>query len=156
MGATSAHFSDEELQCHGTKCGPLGTGCRVNGCTEALVTALEAFRTEAMKHMFFILAPGEAFPGVIVNDAYRCPQHNAEVGGVKGSQHMLGEAADIRIPGMTAAQLEAIARQVLAIKGIGRSTPPMDYIHVDVREVPAEWAYNAEGKQITYFRPERS
>lgn len=31
-----------------------------------------------------------------VNSGYRCPKHNAEVGGVPNSQHMRGEAADIR------------------------------------------------------------
>lgn len=30
-----------------------------------------------------------------VNSGYRCPKHNAEVGGVPRSQHMVGEAADV-------------------------------------------------------------
>lgn len=33
---------------------------------------------------------------ITVNSGYRCPKHNAEVGGVANSQHMKGEAADIR------------------------------------------------------------
>lgn len=33
---------------------------------------------------------------VLVNSGYRCPKHNAEVGGVQRSQHLVGEAADIR------------------------------------------------------------
>lgn len=33
---------------------------------------------------------------VLVNSGYRCPKHNALVGGVVNSQHMKGEAADIR------------------------------------------------------------
>lgn len=32
---------------------------------------------------------------VSVSSGYRCPKHNAEVGGVSGSQHLKGEAADI-------------------------------------------------------------
>ena len=32
---------------------------------------------------------------VFVNSGYRCEKHNAEVGGVKNSQHLRGEAADI-------------------------------------------------------------
>lgn len=32
---------------------------------------------------------------VSVSSGYRCPKHNAEVGGVGGSQHLKGEAADI-------------------------------------------------------------
>lgn len=33
---------------------------------------------------------------VLVNSGYRCPKHNAEVGGVPNSQHLVGQAADIR------------------------------------------------------------
>lgn len=33
---------------------------------------------------------------IYVNSGYRCPKHNAAVGGVPNSQHMRGEAADIR------------------------------------------------------------
>ena len=33
---------------------------------------------------------------IIVNSGYRCPKHNKEVGGVANSQHLRGEAADIR------------------------------------------------------------
>ena len=32
---------------------------------------------------------------VRVNSGYRCPAHNAKVGGVKGSKHTLGMAADL-------------------------------------------------------------
>lgn len=32
---------------------------------------------------------------VSVSSGYRCPKHNVEVGGVSGSQHLKGEAADI-------------------------------------------------------------
>ena len=37
---------------------------------------------------------------VMINSAYRGPAVNAHVGGSKSSQHMVGCAADIRIPGM--------------------------------------------------------
>ena len=32
---------------------------------------------------------------IVVNSGYRCEKHNKEVGGVKNSQHLKGEAADI-------------------------------------------------------------
>ena len=35
---------------------------------------------------------------VIVSSGYRCPELNAAIGGSPGSQHMLGEAADIIVP----------------------------------------------------------
>ena len=38
----------------------------------------------------------EAFGGpIVVNSGYRCERHNAAVGGVRNSQHLRGEAADI-------------------------------------------------------------
>lgn len=33
---------------------------------------------------------------IVINSGYRCSVHNATVGGVANSQHMKGEAADIR------------------------------------------------------------
>ena len=32
---------------------------------------------------------------IVVNSGYRCEKHNKEVGGVKNSQHLKGEAADV-------------------------------------------------------------
>lgn len=33
---------------------------------------------------------------IVVTSGYRCPKLNAAVGGVKGSQHLLGQASDIK------------------------------------------------------------
>lgn len=33
---------------------------------------------------------------IVVNSGFRCPLHNGRVGGASGSQHMKGEAADVR------------------------------------------------------------
>ena len=60
MGATSKHFAAAELQC---RC-----GCGHNGCAQALVDALEAFRAAV------------GLP-VIVDSGYRCPEHNIRVAG---------------------------------------------------------------------------
>ncbi len=129
MGATSENFKNEEMAC---------PHCGINGAQQALVDALEAFRAAV------------GMP-VIIDSAYRCPVHNAAVGGAARSEHMLGLAADIRVPGKTAADLESIARTIPAIKGIGRSTPPMTYLHMDVRNTEAAWTYDASGKQQAYY-----
>lgn len=44
----------------------------------------------------------------------RCPEHNAEVGGVYNSEHLYGRAADLHPMGRTPAQLKAVAEAVTA------------------------------------------
>ena len=43
---------------------------------------------------------GEGDDPIVINSGYRSPQVNAAVGGVKGSNHLTGCAADIRVAGM--------------------------------------------------------
>lgn len=73
------YFRFEEFACR--CCGRIPPGVRGN--IEALVDN--------------VLDPARRVFGgpVSVNSGYRCPKHNAEVGGVSGSQHLKGEAADI-------------------------------------------------------------
>jgi uncharacterized protein YcbK (DUF882 family) len=132
MGATGPHFSDTELACR---------HCGVNACAQVLVDALEAFRARVDRP-------------VLVNSAYRCPEHNAQAGGAGKSEHVAGLAADIRVAGMTAAELEDVARQIPAIRGIGRDDHH-DYVHIDVRPTPtvARWCYAVDGKWCGYYPP---
>ena len=133
MGATSEHFTESELAC---KC-----GCGVNACTQALVDALEALRASVGKP-------------ITVLSGYRCPTYNAAIGGSRYSQHKLGNAADIRVAGMTSAELEAAAQQIPAFHhgGIGRNDHA-GFLHVDVRTHLARWTYDAEGKEAPYYPP---
>lgn len=48
---------------------------------------------------------------MIPTSTVRCEEHNRAVRGVATSRHMLGQAMDFRIPGMTANQILAIVRQ---------------------------------------------
>ena len=77
------YFRKEEFECR--CCGGLPAEAKAN--IEALVEN--------------VLDPARERLGmpIIVNSGYRCPKHNAEVGGVPNSQHMRGEAADLRIDG---------------------------------------------------------
>lgn len=48
---------------------------------------------------------------MIPTSTVRCKTHNAEVGGVRNSRHLLGHAMDFRIPGLSAAEVLGIVRQ---------------------------------------------
>jgi uncharacterized protein YcbK (DUF882 family) len=138
-GATSEHFSKRDLACH---------HCGVNRCTPELVGALEALRA------IVSTARGEDTP-IIVDDAYRCQVHNSELPqAAKHSQHVLGTAADIRVKGMTAAELYRHATEVPAIRGFGRDDQHQ-YLHVDVREAeaPSRWCYNKAGAPTAWYEP---
>ena len=72
-----------------------------------------------------------------INSGYRCPEHNAEVGGVSNSQHVLGTAADITYDGIDVDYLAAIAEECGA-DGIG-CYYYQDFVHIDVRGYAARW-----------------
>ena len=65
----------------------------------------------------------------VVTSGYRCPAHNGHVGGVSGSAHTLGKAADIRANSMTARMkvLDALLRVGFPRVGIAR-----EFLHCDV------------------------
>ncbi len=75
---------------------------------------------------------------LILNSAYRSEAHNIKVGGVPGSQHRFGRAADIRIDSQEMGdQIEYHFKEFTHnICGIGRYNT---FIHVDVRDVAAYW-----------------
>ena len=113
----SEHFAESEFVCH----------CCGRGADKIdlrLVELLEQLRTKASK-------------SVHLNCAYRCPTHNAEVGGVPNSQHVLGTAADITIPEIGFERARELVESI-DFDGTG-FYPPLDgggawFIHVDVRD----------------------
>ena len=74
---------------------------------------------------------------VYIRSAYRNWEHNRSVGGAEHSQHMLGTAADIEVSGLSGDKLARIAREE-GFTGIGIADT---WVHVDVRDEPAEWRY---------------
>ena len=74
-----------------------------------------------------------------INSVYRCPAHNAKVGGVFNSYHVRGMAADVTVEGVDPNELAALAETV-GFNGIGIYKT---FVHVDIRETPARWT----GKQ---------
>jgi len=77
---------------------------------------------------------------MVVNSGRRCQTHNENVGGKPKSQHLLGKAADIRVPvGLTSESLAAFARELATFHGIGLYNT---FVHLDVRDgARFEWDY---------------
>lgn len=81
---------------------------------------------------------------VTITSGYRTPAHNAKVGGVKSSQHLLGRAADIRVQGVSVEDVAAYAESLMPDWGgvgrypvkTGRAT---GWVHVDTRADKARW-----------------
>ena len=67
---------------------------------------------------------------LIINSAYRDPEHNDNIGGSKNSQHLKGKAFDIHIKDQSMGrELEKIA-EIIGFTAIGRYKT---FIHVDNR-----------------------
>lgn len=114
------HFKESELACR---------HCGKTGCSDELKQALDDYRKAV------------GLP-VIVDDAYRCDEHNATVSLVAKSRHPLGEAADIRVPGLTLQEMYDAAKRIPAFRYGGIGVYDGKFIHVDVRENgPARWAF---------------
>lgn len=79
------HFTREEFRC---KCGKYCSGYPAQMRRQAVLLA-----DRAREHF--------GKPGYVVS-GLRCRQHNADVGGVANSQHMYGEAVDLRIQNVDA------------------------------------------------------
>ena len=115
----SKYFSDYELMCHGAEQGDCNCGLETAAnVSPRLLELLDQLRKN-------IGGPLE------VSCVYRCPEHNAQVGGVPNSQHVLGTAADTQWPDfLSHGEYEWYVRQ-LPFDGIGI----YDWgIHVDVRD----------------------
>lgn len=74
---------------------------------------------------------------VMVLSGYRTPEHNAAVGGVAGSFHTKGLAADVTWEGFEPSAAVQLAEQA-GFDGIGRYARK-GFLHVDVRGYLARW-----------------
>ena len=118
MGDLSEHFSKSEFACH--CCGELIV-------VPTLIDALERLRE---------LAGGP----IRIHDAYRCPNHNEQVGGVVNSEHTRGLAADVEVVGLSLQQMYEFALQVPAFFEGGIGVYDSGFLHVDVRQHASRWA----------------
>lgn len=75
-GMASKFFSYKELECKCGVCGP-------QKMDDDLLNRMDKIREEYGK-------------AIMINRAYSCPEHNKNVGGSAGSNHIKGKAADLR------------------------------------------------------------
>jgi uncharacterized protein YcbK (DUF882 family) len=69
---------------------------------------------------------------LIITSGFRCDRYNEKVGGVKGSYHKMGMAADVTIQNGKLTELYFLAKE-LKFTGIGLY-PKRYFLHLDVRE----------------------
>lgn len=126
MGDLSKNFSLSEFSCR--------DGCGLaTGVHRDLIAGCQRLRDNVGR-------------SVRVNCGGRCPKHNAEVGGVPRSEHivtperLIVEAADLVIDGLTSEQMFREAEKIPEFQagGIGAYFPER-LVHVDVRSHPAQW-----------------
>lgn len=144
MGDLTPHFSWREFDCKdGT---PVPAELRPH--VEGLAGYLEIVRDAAGGR-----------PVTIVS-GYRTPAYNKRCGGAKASEHVKARAADIRIAGMTWAQVHALILRLIAERripdgGVGKYPPraavrdaagkvvraarPKGFVHYDIRGFGARW-----------------
>ena len=128
----STNFKSTEFDCHGSSC------CSKTLVDDKLVEYLQKIRDHFGKP-------------VNVSSAYRCATHNKNVGGVTGSRHMKGQAADIYITGVKPAEIAKYAESI-GILGIGLYETDKDghFVHVDTRTTKSFWYGQAQAKRTTF------
>ena len=117
-GYLSPHFRESEFACN--HCGKL----HPDGVPQSLVDALEDIR-----------AHYDNVP-VSINSGYRCPTHNANVGGAPASEHLKGRAADFTVKGVDPARVHADLDPYWS-GGLGKYNT---FTHIDVRGHRARWS----------------
>jgi len=78
---------------------------------------------------------------IIINSAYRSPDYNKKIGGVKDSQHLKGNASDITVKGMTPKEVAKIIEGLIAngkMQQGGIGIYP-NFVHYDIRGVKTRW-----------------
>ena len=115
MPQLSESFHSAEFMC---RC-----GCGAKEVDPALIQMLQAIRD------YFGAA-------VTVTSGRRCPRHNRRVGGKPNSRHVTGEAADIRVAGVSPAKVHAWCWDHFAHGGFGKYPT---FTHVDCRQGKVRW-----------------
>lgn len=112
----SKNFKREEFEC--------GCGCGKNTVDAELLTVLERMRT-------YFNAP------IVINSGNRCERFNKKIGGRPNSFHLYSKAADIKVKGVSARDVQVYLRNKYKGRyGIGSYD---SFTHIDVRRKKARW-----------------
>jgi hypothetical protein len=132
MTKISANFNREEFAC--PCCGEVKV-------SEILVDKLQELRDVINKP-------------IIITSGYRCLQYNKKVGGYSHSPHLTGEAADIKIKGMSTVTIAMIARHISYIR-LGLYP---NHLHIDIRPAnPSKyWLVKKYNGKYIYSGKEKS
>ena len=122
MGDLSNNFSRSEFAC---KC-----GCGFDTVDTELITVLQKMRDWFHKP-------------VRINSGCRCVKHNEKEGGVDGSQHTLGRAADIRIEGVPTDIVQYRANAIMADHG--GIILYDNFVHIDTR---SKKVYRGDSRKV--------
>ena len=128
----SEHFVSTEFDCHGSGC------CSQTVVNEKLIEYLEKIRSH-------FNAP------ITITSPYRCPTHNARIGGAVGSRHSKGDAADIVVKGVAPRDVAKYAESI-GIMGIGLYETSSDghFVHIDTRDYRSFWYGKSEQPRTTF------
>lgn len=123
----STNFKSTEFDCHGNGC------CSSTKIDENLIKYLQKIRDHFGT-------------SVNINSGYRCKAHNTSIGGASKSNHMNGEAADIRVNGRTPIEVARYAESI-GILGIGVYSWG---VHIDTRTSKYFWYDGGESNVKTF------
>ena len=120
MSYVSKWFKPAEFAC---RCG-CGFGTKADDVNVGLLNVLDDVREHFGKPVYVV-------------SGCRCKKHNTKVGGAKGSKHMLGIAADIKVRGVEPIEVYGyLTEKYPKTFGIGLYK---SWVHVDVRSNCARW-----------------
>ena len=83
---------------------------------------------------------------LIINSGYRCPTHNAKVGGAANSRHTKGDAVDFVVKGVKTKEVYEFCENLPCADEIGLAIKhnPNEFkgfVHLDTRGFKARWVY---------------
>lgn len=115
----STYFKDSEFSC---KC-----GCKSPTPSNELLALLTLIRV-------YYNSP------VIITSGYRCPTHNAKVGGAKKSKHLTNTAADFIVVGIDSKEVYTFLNKLFPNK-YGLAYKDSSFTHIDTDPNPRRWTY---------------